>query len=35
MKKILLSAALFAVAITGVNAQCVAPTTATTNGYWI
>ena len=35
MKKILLSAALFAVAITGVNAQCVAPTTATTNGYWM
>ncbi|MCK5787491.1 MAG: T9SS type A sorting domain-containing protein [Chlamydiia bacterium] len=35
MKKILLSAALFAVAITGVNAQCVAPTTATTNGNYL
>lgn len=36
MKKILLSAVLFATAVTGLNAQqCVAPTSATTNGYWM
>ena len=35
MKKILLSAAMFAAVITGANAQCTAPTTTQAQTYWM